>query len=77
MKKSIIFGLLSLLLLNVYAEKKDPQAWKAEFQRKRRKKRQEHKEHQVEAHSRQTNKTVLHFRARSARAPKALIRSIA
>lgn len=32
MKKSIIFGLLSLLLLNVYAQKKDSEAWKAEKQ---------------------------------------------
>lgn len=32
MKKSIVFALLSLLLFNVYAVKKDPQAWKAEKQ---------------------------------------------
>ena len=30
MKKSIVFGLFSLLLVNVFAVKKDPNAWKAE-----------------------------------------------
>ena len=32
MKKSIIFGFLCLILLNVYAGKKDSQAWKTEKQ---------------------------------------------